>query len=97
VLNTLFRMEFLRLLKLSLVILFVLNVPAKALGTEAKLIMATFELVPYGFESEDGQNQGVLFDMMNSIIAKSGIEAEHYLVPCVSRKHLMQVQPHKPL
>ena len=48
---------------------------------EGTYSMATFEQVPYGFLHKDGQIRGSLFEIMNEIIATSGLRATNRLLP----------------
>jgi len=43
--------------------------------------MLTMDQVPYGYKDKEGNNTGVLFDVMNAIIAASGIGKKHTLIP----------------
>jgi len=43
--------------------------------------MYTMDQVPFGFISKSGKTSGVLFDILNQIIIKSGLETSHDLIP----------------
>lgn len=43
--------------------------------------MLTMDQIPYGYKDTDGNNTGVLFEIMNAIMHASGIGKKHTLIP----------------
>jgi len=64
-----------------LLIIFSISPLAHAEIQEHLYPMGTLEQIPYGFQDEHGQVKGSLFEIMNEIIAKSGLRATNKLLP----------------
>ena len=57
------------------------DVFSKDSATSSELFMVTMQQIPYGFESPSGQKKGVLFEVLNKIMDRSGIGKFNLILP----------------
>jgi len=55
----------------------------RAENSQDEVLMATMDILPYGFLSPEGQKTGALYDILNEIIRESGIGRVNQLIPPV--------------
>jgi len=52
-------------------------------SSHEEVLMATMDILPYGFLSPEGQKIGALYDILNEVILESGIGRVNQLIPPV--------------
>jgi len=57
------------------------DVLSKDRDTSSEVFMVTMQQIPYGFESPSGQKKGVLYEILNKIMDRSGIGKSNLILP----------------
>jgi ABC-type amino acid transport substrate-binding protein len=69
------------LLKRLAVCTMIFSTVSESAPIKTNLSMLTMDQIPYGYKDNDGNNTGVLFDVMNAVMKASGIGKKHTLIP----------------
>jgi len=66
---------------LSLTFVFVIPSASSKQDSTTKIDMLTLSQIPYGFVTPEGKTTGVLYEILNNIMALSGVEKPNNIVP----------------